>query len=122
MEPPHHGIDQSVIALWLGRESVETRQIYVHADLRLKEQVLAPITDRASNPGDFARMTTCSPSWRASDYAAPAWGTAMIAGRRASLMSEPAAGPPDFYLVSATGGSFAGSTPASAKSWSASSR
>ena len=31
-------------------------------------------------------------------------------------------GAPDFYLVSATGGSFAGSTPASARSWSASSR
>ena len=46
----------------------------------------------------------------------------LTAGWRAALMREPAAGAPDFYLVSATGGSFAGSTPASAKSWSASSR
>jgi hypothetical protein len=38
------------------------------------------------------------------------------------LFGKPATGSPDSYLVSATGGSFAGSTPASAKSWSASSR
>jgi site-specific recombinase XerD len=35
------GIDRSVIALWLGHESVETTQIYLHANLALKEQVLA---------------------------------------------------------------------------------
>jgi integrase/recombinase XerD len=33
----HHGVDQTVIALWLGHESVQTTQIYVHADMRLKE-------------------------------------------------------------------------------------
>jgi integrase/recombinase XerD len=36
-----HGVDRSVIALWLGHESVETTQMYLHADLRLKEQALA---------------------------------------------------------------------------------
>jgi site-specific recombinase XerD len=41
MELLQHGVDQSVIALWLGRESVETTQIYMHADLRLKEKALA---------------------------------------------------------------------------------
>ena len=35
------GIDANVIALWLGHEQVETTQIYVHADLTIKEQVLA---------------------------------------------------------------------------------
>ena len=35
------GVDRSVIALWLGHESVETTQIYLHADLRLKEEALA---------------------------------------------------------------------------------
>jgi integrase len=30
-----------VIALWLGHESVETTQIYLDADLALKEQALA---------------------------------------------------------------------------------
>jgi integrase/recombinase XerD len=37
----HAGVDTSVIALWLGHVSVETTQIYLHADLQLKEQALA---------------------------------------------------------------------------------
>jgi len=53
MELLHHGVDQSVIALWLGHESVETTQIYVHADLRLKEQALARMTAPASNHGRY---------------------------------------------------------------------
>jgi integrase/recombinase XerD len=35
------GIDTSVIALWLGHEQVETTQIYLHADLAIKERALA---------------------------------------------------------------------------------
>ena len=34
------GVDQTVIALWLGHESAETTQIYLHADLQLKERAL----------------------------------------------------------------------------------
>jgi integrase/recombinase XerD len=48
-----HGVDQSVIALWLGHESVETTQIYLHADMRLKEQALSRITAPATNPGRY---------------------------------------------------------------------
>jgi site-specific recombinase XerD len=35
------GVDLTVIALWLGHESTETTQIYLHADMRLKERALA---------------------------------------------------------------------------------
>jgi integrase len=49
----HHGVDRSVIALWLGHESVETTQIYLHADLRLKERALARTDPLASNPSRF---------------------------------------------------------------------
>jgi len=37
----HHGVDLNVIALWLGHESSETTQVYLHADMRLKERALA---------------------------------------------------------------------------------
>jgi site-specific recombinase XerD len=41
MELLQNGVDRSVIALWLGHESMETTQIYLHADLELKEKALA---------------------------------------------------------------------------------
>ena len=50
MDLLHHGVDQSVIALWLGHESVETTQVYMHADMRLKEKALARVVAPASNP------------------------------------------------------------------------
>jgi integrase/recombinase XerD len=37
----HAGIDTSVIALWLGHVSIDTTQIYLHADLELKQRALA---------------------------------------------------------------------------------
>jgi integrase/recombinase XerD len=40
MELLQSGVDRSVIALWLGHESVETTQIYLDADLALKEEAL----------------------------------------------------------------------------------
>jgi integrase len=41
MELLQAGIDRSVIALWLGHESIETTQIYLDADLALKQKALA---------------------------------------------------------------------------------
>lgn len=41
MDLLHHGVDRSVIALWLGHESAETTQMYLHADMRLKERALS---------------------------------------------------------------------------------
>ncbi len=47
------GVDTSVIALWLGHEQVETTQIYLHADLALKERALARTTPTNTNPGRY---------------------------------------------------------------------
>lgn len=38
------GVDLTVIALWLGHESTETTEVYLHADMRLKERALAHAT------------------------------------------------------------------------------
>ena len=35
------GIDTTVIALWLGHESIETTQVYLHADMTMKENAVA---------------------------------------------------------------------------------
>lgn len=43
MELMNAGIDRAMIALWLGHESVETTQIYLDANLALKEEILARI-------------------------------------------------------------------------------
>ena len=35
------GVDIAVIALWLGHESIETTNAYLHANLAMKEKALA---------------------------------------------------------------------------------
>jgi site-specific recombinase XerD len=47
------GTDTSVIALWMGHEQAETTQIYLHADLALKEQALARTTPPGATPGRY---------------------------------------------------------------------
>ena len=47
------GVDRSVIALWLGHESVETTQIYLEATLAMKEQALAKTTPPRGKPGRY---------------------------------------------------------------------
>ncbi|WP_420871850.1 hypothetical protein [Bradyrhizobium septentrionale] len=68
MELLQAGVDCSVIALWLGHESVETTQTYLHAHLALKEAALAKLkpTSAASEPAS-SRTTACSPFWRRSE-------------------------------------------------------
>jgi len=47
------GIDSAVIALWLGHEQIETTQIYLHADLQIKERALERTAPIATKPGRF---------------------------------------------------------------------
>jgi integrase/recombinase XerD len=47
------GVDTTVIALWLGHESVDTTQIYLHAHLALKERALARTAPPDSPPGRY---------------------------------------------------------------------
>jgi integrase len=49
----HAGVDISVIALWLGHEAIETAQMYMHADLALKERALSRTTPIGSAPGRY---------------------------------------------------------------------
>lgn len=49
MELMQAGVDRTLIALWLGHESVETTQIYLDANLAIKEEILsktAPINTK----------------------------------------------------------------------------
>jgi site-specific recombinase XerD len=49
----HAGVDTTVIALWLGHEQVQTTQIYLHADLAIKEKALARTTPPTTKPGRY---------------------------------------------------------------------
>jgi integrase/recombinase XerD len=53
MELLQAGVDRSMIALWLGHESVETTQIYLDANLALKEQILAKANPINGKPGRY---------------------------------------------------------------------
>ncbi len=47
------GVDRAVIALWLGHESVETTQIYLEANLAMKEEILAKTTPPGGKLGRY---------------------------------------------------------------------
>ena len=47
------GVDSTVIALWLGHESVETTQIYIHADMTIKERAFARTAPPNTKPGRY---------------------------------------------------------------------
>lgn len=59
MELLQAGVDCSVIALWLGHESIETTQTYLHAHLALKEAALAKL-----KPYERGKPTRFQPSDR----------------------------------------------------------
>ena len=47
------GVDTTVIALWLGHEHTRTTQIYLHADLSIKERALDRTVPPAGAPGRY---------------------------------------------------------------------
>ncbi len=47
------GVDTSVIALWLGHEALQSTQIYLHADMALKERALARTTAPRTKVGRY---------------------------------------------------------------------
>ena len=49
----HAGVDTAVIALWLGHEQVNTTQIYLNADMAIKERALALTKPAATQPGRY---------------------------------------------------------------------
>jgi integrase/recombinase XerD len=53
MELLQAGVDRVVIALWLGHESVETTQVYLDADLAMKEAALGKIAALKGRPGRY---------------------------------------------------------------------
>jgi site-specific recombinase XerD len=53
MDLLQEGVDRSVIALWLGHESIETTQMYLDADLELKQRVLDRTTPPTGRSGRY---------------------------------------------------------------------
>lgn len=53
MQLLHAGVDTTVIALWLGHEKVDTTQIYLHADLEIKQRALDRTKSRAVTPNRY---------------------------------------------------------------------
>lgn len=49
----HAGVDLTVIALWLGHESTDVTQIYLHADMTIKENALARLPAPRSSRGRY---------------------------------------------------------------------
>lgn len=53
MELLRRGVDHSVIALWLGHETSQTTEVYLHADMRIKEQALSHAMPSGLAPGRY---------------------------------------------------------------------
>jgi integrase len=47
------GTDISVIALWMGHESLDSSMVYIHADMALKQQALERTAIPGTKPGIY---------------------------------------------------------------------
>ncbi len=62
MELLQAGVDRAFIAIWLGHESVETTQIYLDANLALKEEILGKTNRFGHTRGATVLGIACSTS------------------------------------------------------------
>ena len=69
MQLLQNGVDRTVIALWLEHESVESTQMYVHADIQIKEQALAKTKPVAVSPSRYRPNDELLAFLEGSDYA-----------------------------------------------------
>jgi site-specific recombinase XerD len=53
MDLLQQGVEQSVLALRLGHESIETTQVYLNADLDMKQRLLDAVTPLNGMPGRY---------------------------------------------------------------------
>lgn len=53
MELLHAGVDRALIAIWLGHEALDSTQVYLDADLPLKEAILAKMNPPQCKSGRF---------------------------------------------------------------------
>lgn len=53
MELLQAGVDRALIAIWLGHEVLDSTQVYLDADLQLKEAILAKMNPPQSKPGGY---------------------------------------------------------------------
>ena len=77
----HAGVDTAVIALWLGHADTRSTQIYLHADMTIKERALARTASPSVKPGRyrppdkllaFLEEPVIIPTWPASGRHGPA--------------------------------------------------
>jgi site-specific recombinase XerD len=47
------GVDTTVIAMWLGHESIETTHVYLESDLELKRRMLEKTTPHSATPSIY---------------------------------------------------------------------
>ncbi|HWE17568.1 MAG TPA: tyrosine-type recombinase/integrase [Hyphomicrobiaceae bacterium] len=67
MDLLQQGVEQAVIALWLGHESIETTQVHLDADLELKQEFSTPLRLSMESPVAIDPTTSSSRSSRACD-------------------------------------------------------
>jgi hypothetical protein len=81
MQLLHAGVDIAVIALWLGHERAETTQIYLHADMTIKQRALDRTTPPNTNLAAISRPIRSSLSSKRSRSPDEATDYAVFAAR-----------------------------------------